>query len=424
MKTFNPLSLLLAVKLSAFTCVAFAQQTLYQNLPEDVTPELSTTGAYSVGVKTTTITSDSHPQLFSDERTARNLTLEIWYPTSQSKENAVYENVTRNNHSFSIKGKASRNVEIAKGKYPLVVMSHGYTGYRHLMYYLGEHLASHGYVVAAIDHTGSTNEDIDFAKAPYAGFPGTLFNRSRDQQVTLDKLFEHDTFGQHINKDKAGLVGYSMGGYGLLSTLGGCYNFSPETAGRFTGVKDSEQAKSLAQRLSTCSAGESSNTKPDTRWAAGVALAPWGGQIPVFSKTSLEAIASPIMYIAGDLDDISGYQGIRWLFENTGSQGTQLLTLHNARHNIAAHPAPEEALGNELDIGHYYEPAWQTQTLNNITKHFVLAMMNCHVKQQKQDCSMLQVNGDSNQTSQEGKVPEPWTGFDNRYSTGMSMEHK
>ncbi|MDZ7869236.1 MAG: hypothetical protein U5L02_08540 [Rheinheimera sp.] len=34
------------------------------------------------------------------------------------------------------------------GQLPVVVISHGYTGYRSLMFYLAEHLASHGYIVA------------------------------------------------------------------------------------------------------------------------------------------------------------------------------------------------------------------------------------------------------------------------------------
>ena len=422
MKTFN----LLLVATILWFCgpTVQAHQSLYQPLPDEVTPQLSATGPQPVGAKTVTVVSAQHPQLFSDQTKSRSLTLEVWYPSASKGDRAVYENVTRSHKKFRIEGQASRNTGIAQGQYPLVILSHGYTGYRHLMFYLGEHLASHGYIVAAIDHTDSTNLEVDFASAPYAGFPSTLYNRARDQQFTLDALTNDEFFAPYIAKGKAGLVGYSMGGYGLLSTLGGCYSFSAEAAARFTGTQEPEQAAALAKRLNTCAAGQNAEAKPDKRWAAGVALAPWGGQNKVLSDTSLNSITTPVLYVAGDQDDISGYDGIRWLFRHTGSAGSQLLTLHNARHNIAGHPAPANARGNELDIGHYYEPAWDTQVLNNITEHFVLAMMNCHIKEQSQDCKMLEVTGDSNQTPQNGKTPEPWAGFDNRYSVGMSMEHK
>ncbi|WP_232365141.1 alpha/beta hydrolase family protein [Salinimonas marina] len=405
MKTFN--LLLYATILWFYGTTAQAQQALYQPLPAEVTPQLSASGSHPVGVKTITVVSRQHPQLLSAKTTSRLLTLEIWYPAIEKGERAVYENVTRSHNEFRIEGQASRDTAIAKGQYPLVILSHGYTGYRHLMFYLGEHLASHGYIVAAVDHTDSTNQEIDFARAPYAGFPSTLYNRARDQQFTLDAMANHEFFVAYLAKGKAGLVGYSMGGYGLLSTLGGCFNFSAEAAGRFTGIQDPARAATVATRLNTCAAGQNAEAKPDKRWAAGVALAPWGGQDKVVSKSSLNSITTPVLYVAGDQDDISGYDGIRWLFHHTGSAGSQLLTIHNARHNIAGHPAPANARSNEMDIGHYYEPAWDTQTLNNITKHFVLAMMNCHIKEQPQDCQMLEVAGNSNQTSQNDKTPSP-----------------
>ena len=97
----------------------------------------------------------------------------------------------------------------AVGKYPLVVLSHGYTGYRTLMFYLAEHLASHGYIVAGIDHTDSTNAEINLKTAPFAGFVSTLLNRYRDQQFVLDQLRrEPKLTDDRLDCDKAAAVGY------------------------------------------------------------------------------------------------------------------------------------------------------------------------------------------------------------------------
>ena len=108
------------------------------------------------------------------------------------------------------------------------------------------------------------------------------------------------------------------------------------------------------------------------------------------------------------------------LEKEMGSNNKYLLTYQNARHNIAPHPAPSLAKTSELDIGHYYEPAWSSMVLNNNNKHFSLAMMDCYLKQDQDKCSYLGLSGNSNQKPVNGQEQKPWKGFDHRYSTGMS----
>ena len=98
---------------------------------------------------------------------------------------------------FALQGNATRDAEVNNltgQPFPLVVLSHGYTGYRTIMFYLAEHLASHGYIVAALDHTDSTNAEVDIVNAPFSGFFSTLLNRSRDQQFALDYFTNTDNF--------------------------------------------------------------------------------------------------------------------------------------------------------------------------------------------------------------------------------------
>lgn len=399
-------------------------QSQYAPLTDEVLPELSATGSHRVGVKTLTIDTGMQPLDLSGKMKNRTLTLEVWYPGVGGDESAVYENQTRSGKAFAIRGRAHRDAGIANSDtpFPLVVLSHGYTGYRTIMYYLGEHLASHGYIVAGIDHTGSTNADIDMANAPFAGFPNTLLNRSRDQQHTLEVLVSNSEFKKVIDDNAAGLIGYSMGGYGAVNTVGGCFAFDAPAVTRLTGISDSDAVAAIRAQLNTCAGGKKETHDTDPRWKAMIAMAPWGGQFPVFSADAMKKIDVPVLYVGGEHDDISGYNGIRWLYEHTQTTPAYLLTVHNARHNIAAHPAPKEALGSELDLGHYYEPAWRTQSLNEINKHFALAMMNCYVKDISEDCKYLAVRGSSAQAPSEGKTPPPWTGFDNRFALGLTME--
>ena len=403
-----------------------AAQTLYKPFPADVMPSLSEKGNYDVGVKTIEAAYPAKVKDIAGNEVERSLTLEVWYPAASSAQKATYINETRSGQVFEVQADASRDAPIAAADtdFPVIVISHGYTGYRTLMFYLGEHLASHGYVVAAIDHTDSTNKDVNFAENPYSGFPSTLLNRSRDQVLSLNSISENTFFKESVDASKAGVIGYSMGGYGAVSTVGGCYAFNDQTAATFTGTQDPKTAALIKEALNTCAGGKASSEEALPAWKAALALAPWGGQHQLFDVQSLNNIKVPVLYVAGDNDDISGYDGIKWLFDNTGSKESKLLTIKNARHNVAPHPAPKEAYGSEFDLGSYIEPAWEVQKLNAINEHFALALMNCHVKALPEYCGYLNVDGSSAQVPVNGKKPEPWKGFDDRWALGLEMQSK
>ncbi|KHT53212.1 acetylhydrolase [Alteromonas macleodii] len=414
------------VSAAAISPSVSAAQTLYKPFPADVMPSLSDKGNYDVGVKTIEAAYPVKVKDVAGNEVERSLTLEVWYPAASSAQKATYINETRSGQVFEVQADASRDAPIAAADtdFPVIVISHGYTGYRTLMFYLGEHLASHGYVVAAIDHTDSTNKDVNFAENPYSGFPSTLLNRSRDQVLTLNSISENTFFKESVDASKAGVIGYSMGGYGAVSTVGGCYAFNDQTAATFTGTQDPKAAALIKEALNTCAGGKASSEEALPAWKAALALAPWGGQHQLFDVQSLNNIKVPVLYVAGDNDDISGYDGIKWLFDNTGSKESKLLTIKNARHNVAPHPAPKEAYGSEFDLGSYIEPAWEVQKLNAINEHFALALMNCHVKALPEYCSYLNVNGSSAQVPVNGKKPEPWKGFDDRWALGLEMQSK
>ncbi|NNM14646.1 MAG: acetylhydrolase, partial [Gammaproteobacteria bacterium] len=210
---------------------ADAAEQLYTTQPP-ATPELAKSGHWKVGVST--LETNNPQQLSTKDFTTREdrpLTLEVWYPAENGTTSvpATYTDLTRSKQRFELQGVAWRDAEPLKGetKFPLVVLSHGYTGSRSTMFYLAEHLASHGYVVVGIDHTDSTNAEVDFFKAPYSGFTSTLFHRARDQQFVLDYFSTHETpFANLVDSDNAAVIGYSMGGYGALNTAGGCYQYT------------------------------------------------------------------------------------------------------------------------------------------------------------------------------------------------------
>jgi predicted dienelactone hydrolase len=400
-----------------------AAEELYSEQPT-VTPSFAQPGKHTVGV--TTLETVNHNQLDSKDFTSRierKLTLEVWYPARAADSNtrASYLNQTRSGKSFELAGSAMRDAkpEGSAAEYPLIVLSHGYTGYRSIMFYLGEHLASHGYVVAAIDHTDSRNSDVDFAVNPGAGFISTLYNRARDQQFVLDYFSaSKSALAKLVDTDQAAVIGYSMGGYGALNTVGGCYSYSTDSLQNL-GVAE-QHINSLLQLFNSCSAGRES---VDPRWQAMIAFAPWGGELGVHDLASLEKITIPKLFITGDADDISGYEtGVKALWQNSGTTSNHLLVYQNARHNFATHPAPKVAYTSDLDLGHYYEPSWNTETLNRISMHMNLVFLNCYLKKLPSACLMLPTRPDITQTKQaDGKLSDPWPGFPDRWGTGVEF---
>ncbi len=76
-------------------------------------------------------------------------------------------------------------LKTAKGKFPLVLFSHGYSGFRDQSTYLTTHLASWGFVVAAPDQQGRV---LTTVLNSYIGVPGPTTDRNADVTELLDTV--------------------------------------------------------------------------------------------------------------------------------------------------------------------------------------------------------------------------------------------
>ena len=388
-------------------------------------PELSARGEYKVGVKTVNLVNPNQVDILNskegnDPTYDRPITIEVWYPANvgDDAKTVVYDEVmgTRGDSlrpltPFTFKGRAYRDATPKTGnKFPLVVVSHGYVGSRYLMTYLTENLASKGYIVAAIDHTDSTFKDAN-------AFQSTLLNRPKDIRFVINEMEKMGAKGSKnnlegvVDADNTAIIGYSMGGYGVLNVGGAGY--SAGLAQFFTGMTGGSTA------ISVHTAGNAAYEKmTDARIKAIVAFAPWGMERGVWDAEGLKGLKTPTFFIAGSQDDISGYEkGIKAIYEGAVNADRYLLTYMNARHNVAPNPPPAEALAPGLHIDEYYryaEPSWDQRKMNNINQHFVTAFIGKHLKNQD-NTKFLEVQEDSNE--------KDWTGFKPRSSTGMELLH-
>ncbi len=390
-------------------------------------PEFSARGEHRIGVRTLNLINKSQVDILkskggNDLLYDRPLTVEVWYPAnigSNSEVLVTYNEVLgtagdtlRPLIPFTFKGRALRDATPTKidGGYPLVVVSHGYVGSRYLMTYLTENLASKGYVVVAIDHTDSTFKDAN-------AFYSTLLNRAKDIRFVVNEVAELGAKGTNnflsgiLNSNNIGIIGYSMGGYGVLNVGGAGYS---DTLTQFFGsmTGGSKAIHSLAAN------NQEYQKLIDPRIKAIVAFAPWGMERGVWDSEGLKGLRTPTFFVAGSEDDISGYEkGIKAIYTGAINADRYLLTYENARHNVAPNPPPVESFAPGLHIDEYYRYAdatWDQRKINNINQHFVTAFLGIHLKQ-KEYAKYLDIPQESN--------VKDWPGFKPRSSTGMELLH-
>jgi predicted dienelactone hydrolase len=151
-------------------------------------------GPFPVAVRTLDLTDEA--------RGGRSLPLEIWYPATDAYAGRDLDE-TRDRYEvvpgFGLPSEpqdAVRDAAPRPGPFPLVLFSHGYGGHRRQSTFLCTHLASHGYVVAAPDHSGNTVVDVMMAVLarqtegptgdPAATLPALAAARPADLTFVLD----------------------------------------------------------------------------------------------------------------------------------------------------------------------------------------------------------------------------------------------
>jgi predicted dienelactone hydrolase len=130
----------------------------------------------------------------------------LWYP-SQADEAALRRG------AFTMQ--VARDAKLAHGQFGLVVISHGTGGTNIGHYDTAAALARSGYVVAAPQHP---RDNVLETTAPN-GFE-VLAGRPRLVSAVIDVLLAHPVFGPYLVGERIGAIGFSKGGYTILTALG------------------------------------------------------------------------------------------------------------------------------------------------------------------------------------------------------------
>lgn len=220
-------------------------------------------GPYSIGHTTLVIIDPSRNPDGSTPVTSsgRPLYLHIWYPTkvrtsqhiTYTWNNPVYNQNTGGTvypglpdlPALSFTGSSSFNpvaeqAALAEGKFPLLVASHGdeVAAAKNMTDTL-EALASQGYVVASVEHTGNndawyqayfleTELGLKLGPNPIIDSPSVIYQRAKDVSFVITAALQgrlnqksDRAFSTHIDSEEIGVLGYSLGGETSLASVAG-----------------------------------------------------------------------------------------------------------------------------------------------------------------------------------------------------------
>ena len=200
-------------------------------------------GPYPVGV--TTVLLVDHNRTDTVTGGPRSLMTEIWYPATKETKHLSKNHLLdffqqtqapelalvfkeafgvdlvaadKTFHNISV-----RNARVRDGVYPLLLFSHGNGGMRMQNAFWCEHMASHGYIVAAPDHTGNScltfidGKAVVFKEGAEARKQSSI-DRPKDLSFIIDSLDRMNKGGDsrflnHIDMAHIGAAGHSFGGF-------------------------------------------------------------------------------------------------------------------------------------------------------------------------------------------------------------------
>jgi predicted dienelactone hydrolase len=382
-----------------FGLIALLMMPLIVHAQRPDAPRYGQRGPYPVGTQDLVIDDGQGPPL--------NATL--WYPAlnPEGREETDSYQVGM----FMLPGRALRDAvpDLAHGPYPLVLFSHGNSGYRFQSVFFTEHLASHGFVVLAADHPGNTG--IDQITNP-AEFPANLIRSFGTRPLEELRQIAYMDRATVEGGDLAGLVdmermavsGHSFGGYTALSVAGARLDFAamadwcsrpldvdprlPVPVPDYTGreqIAIQRGACFVSESVARIAEARGLSAPPEGLWPATtdprldavVAMAPWN--TPAFGADGLAALNVPALVLVGSADDVTipvrdGYAAYR----DIASARKTLVVFENAGHYVFADGCSDLLLRFGL-FDSCSDPVWDMDRVHDLTNHFTTAFLLAHL---------------------------------------------
>ena len=273
-----------------------------------------------------------------------------------------------------------RNVKISVDLYspknlakpaPLIVISHGLASNPDTLQYLSQHLASHGFAVAALEHPKTSSRDFAAFLSGLSNSPQIeeAIQRPYDVKYLLDdleqKVKNDPSWRDRLNPEQVGLIGHSLGGYTVLALGGAQLNFNQinqECSTSEPNIASFNVAKILQCRFSAL---ETNNIDlSDRRVKAVLAINPLGGST-LLGKEGIQNIKVPIAIFASGNDIFTPavpeqFFPFVWLrtshkYLATFPKGTHFSFLERSDRGVLI--VPDNVVGEKPEFTHPYAKA-------------------------------------------------------------------
>ena len=320
-------------------------------------PEYALHGPYWVGTRVFEV-QDVHKSPF---------TVRAWYPALNPDgldESYIYPRSISDVHGHALDGAAP---DSSQGPYPLVILGHGFTGIGELYAYIGEHLASHGFVVFAPHHTHDAMHYV-------YGSVIIRLNEILDAIAYADTLRASDTeFGGLIDTDQIGVMGHSFGGLTSFGAGGAPINWNSIQAYCSEITDDPACYYNLDKERMLEEAGL--EFEPGGLWPAIAdsrvrAIVPISGSAEPYGSDGLAQLTIPVLVIYGSEDwlELSSDRAVvGWMhpaYDWIGSDQKIHAVFEGAGHRIFLETPWSD-----------YDPAWDRDQAHDLTNHLVTAFL-------------------------------------------------
>lgn len=340
-------------------------------------PQYALHGPYWVGTQT----------IEMDTGTENALRFTIWYPALNPDglaEAVTY--VMSDNHDlrtdyglspdepFTVLGHAIADAtpDMSGAPYPLVINSHGFTAQMWQMY-LGEHLASYGFVVIAPEHAHDSWDN------PATGTVIRMLEINRMIDYAEGMTGQDGRFPSMIDIEHIAVGGHSAGGMASYGAAGAPLLWSGVEDYCQIAPDDAEcanlegQFQDINQLIGT-GEGTPDELLPIISNSRVDAIFPMAGTMEFHGTEGLAAINTPMMTLFGSADPAAP-----WMYpayEAEGSTQKVQVVFENAGHGIFYNQC--EAFPYLLKYDLYWacsDPVWDLARTQDLTNHFVTAFL-------------------------------------------------
>ena len=294
----------------------------------------------------------------------------------------------------SLSGKALGDapIDAAGAPYPLIILTHGFGVSRIIITYLGEHLASHGFVVTAVEHPGGGYSDqLTYALGTpelQAFLPTSFTHWVLDELRMIEYASELTNgggdFAGIIDTTRVGAAGYSTGGHIALQLAGAQFDFGtrPDVHAELCG---SSEDNAFGEGSAVCRFPQIEAELAEMAGVDFVAGEPWGivetsavqavfamapGSVIPFGMRGTEAVTVPTLFIAGTIDSFVLPATMQYAYDTLGSETKSMIWLENADHFFAM------GCGWQTPIfgGFCMDSVWDMNRAHDLTNHFAAAL--------------------------------------------------